>query len=76
MYQLLFVQIVSNDNILWYTPFFFVIFFLNRRTDLRIRRELDKTKEKANRTLKCDVMMIGGATSPHINDTVSEINQL
>lgn len=41
-----------------------------RRTDLRINREMDPSKRKANRTIKADTMLIGGASSPHINDTV------
>ncbi|XP_072013250.1 protein NDRG3-like isoform X2 [Amphiura filiformis] len=41
-----------------------------RRSDMRINRELDPTKLKNTRTLKCDVMLIGGGSSPHIDDTV------
>ncbi|XP_022083948.1 protein NDRG3-like isoform X3 [Acanthaster planci] len=41
-----------------------------RRTDLKIKRELDPVKKKATRTLKGAIMLIGGSNSPHLNDTV------
>ncbi|XP_033625605.1 protein NDRG3-like isoform X2 [Asterias rubens] len=41
-----------------------------RRTDLKIKRELDPVKKKETRTLKGNIMLIGGSNSPHVNDTV------
>ncbi|XP_033119592.1 protein NDRG3-like isoform X2 [Anneissia japonica] len=41
-----------------------------KRTDLNIVRELEKSKKKDARTLKCNTMLICGKSSPHINDTV------
>ncbi|XP_030840584.1 protein NDRG3 isoform X1 [Strongylocentrotus purpuratus] len=41
-----------------------------RRTDLNIRRELDPFKQKNLRGVKAHSMLIVGANSPHVNDSV------
>lgn len=41
-----------------------------KRTDLSITREMDPTKKKLARMIKCPVMMITGNNSPHVDDTV------
>jgi len=42
-----------------------------KRTDLNIVRELDVIKKKHVRCLRMPVLNIGGAFSPHIDDTVT-----
>lgn len=44
-----------------------------KRTDLKIKRELDPFKKKTTRNFRCPVMLIAGETSPHVDDTV-ELN--
>lgn len=48
----------------------FVDAYINR-SDLNIIRELDPSKKKGIRMIKCPVMMITGNNSPHVDDTVT-----
>ncbi|XP_013780116.1 protein NDRG3-like [Limulus polyphemus] len=41
-----------------------------RRTDLNIQRELDTMKKKSERRFKCQVLLLVGALSPHLDDTI------
>nr|XP_006822203.1 PREDICTED: protein NDRG3-like [Saccoglossus kowalevskii] len=41
-----------------------------KRTDLGIKREMDPEKKKITPQFKCPVMVISGASSPHINETI------
>ncbi|XP_076331640.1 protein NDRG3-like [Tachypleus tridentatus] len=41
-----------------------------RRTDLQIQRELDNTKRKSERRFKSGVLLMSGALSPHLDDTI------
>ncbi|XP_070536655.1 protein NDRG3-like isoform X2 [Ptychodera flava] len=41
-----------------------------KRTGLEIRREMDPEKKKVTPQLRCLVMLVSGASSPHIDDTV------
>ncbi|XP_022656514.1 protein NDRG3-like isoform X1 [Varroa jacobsoni] len=42
-----------------------------KRNDLNIVRELDPNKKKGTRNFKCHVMLVAGALSPHVDDTVT-----
>jgi len=42
-----------------------------KRGDLSITRELDPNKKKATRNFKCHVMLVAGALSPHVEDTIN-----
>lgn len=44
-----------------------------KRNDLNIVRELDPNKKKGTRNFKCHVMLVAGALSPHVDDTVSTL---
>ncbi|XP_071496782.1 protein NDRG3-like isoform X1 [Diadema antillarum] len=41
-----------------------------KRSDLNIKRELDKNKQKNTRFIKAHSILIVGANSPHVNDSV------
>ncbi|XP_076353794.1 protein NDRG3-like isoform X2 [Tachypleus tridentatus] len=41
-----------------------------RRSDLQIQRELDTAKKKSERRFKCQVLLLAGDLSPHLDDTI------
>lgn len=50
-----------------------------KRSDLHIKREQEKTEHfraTPTRTIDCDVMLIAGTNSPHLNDTVEMNSRL
>lgn len=49
---------------------FFIDTFI-RRSDLNITREMDPAKKKMVKNFKCTVMLVAGALSPHLDDTVN-----
>uniref|UniRef100_G3MM97 Protein NDRG3 n=1 Tax=Amblyomma maculatum TaxID=34609 RepID=G3MM97_AMBMU len=49
---------------------FFIDAFI-KRSDLNISREMDPVKKKMVKNFKCTVMLVAGALSPHLDDTVN-----
>ncbi|XP_064641172.1 protein NDRG3-like isoform X16 [Lineus longissimus] len=69
---------VFKDNIKQINPHNMASFIdaYVQRTDLGISRELDLTKKKDAKTLKCNVMLVGSAGSPHLDDVVAMNSRL
>lgn len=59
-----------EKNVNAYNLGLFIDAYINR-SDLAIVREMDPSKKKATRMIKCAVMMITGNNSPHVDDTVT-----
>ncbi|XP_071812373.1 protein NDRG3-like isoform X2 [Apostichopus japonicus] len=47
-----------------------------KRTDLNLRRELDRTRRVTSPSFDCDSLLVAGANSPHLNDTVEMNSRL
>lgn len=47
-----------------------------KRTDLQIIREMDPTKKEGVRNFRCHVLLMSGALSPHLEDTVTMNSRL
>ncbi|XP_064467101.1 protein NDRG3-like isoform X2 [Ornithodoros turicata] len=54
---------------------FFIDSFI-RRSDLNVTRETDPIKKKMVKNFKCSVMLVAGALSPHLEDTVNMNSRL
>ncbi|XP_014667168.1 PREDICTED: protein NDRG3-like isoform X2 [Priapulus caudatus] len=69
---------IFRENLLKLNPMNLAMFVDSwiRRTDLNICRQQDPEKKKAMKGIKCQVLEITGAFSPHVDDTVDMNSRL